>query len=376
MQKEQMQKYNFFKFQDGSEDNISMMLYCYEAAIYNIFKNITDFKRKVGISLFLKDINPLLWQNDTTGAFRITNLSRCIQSLWPEFIKINEYIKKDDSDAISFLESLLDQGQFVILQTPFQYLKYFIRYDPHFDMKLYQEEQNHVVIVLHHEGDKVYFVDKQLYLVRAEYDVPFELNSQISVIQKSELALAINKYMKCSTLELSSNLWQNHPSSEEVINFIEKTIEGYPPRIEKENGYTRYFGAAAYEKLLELCNSNMDLTKYFCTVGRTLQDCVAFDIWMLHGSRLILWEYFVLLRDEGILFPKIEELIKTLDAAIKQWKIIETAINRQVMRNCYVLNQRVGKQVAVAIEIEKNINSLLIDYCKFCRLSLDKEPVL
>lgn len=189
MKKCDLKDLNFFLLSDGEEDTVSLQLNCLESSIYNILKNSINIDKNVIASLFIRDINPSLWLHNTDNTLRINNESKNLTPLWSKYIKLNEYVKIQEKDSIDLLKWLLDEGHMVIVQTVFEKMKFYHKYDPNFDLNTYyQGPQNHVNILLHYEDDKIYFAEKAPYSVNKDNYVTYDLNSQIGVAPISELA--------------------------------------------------------------------------------------------------------------------------------------------------------------------------------------------
>jgi hypothetical protein len=114
MQKSDLERLYFFQNKDGSTDIVADSLNCFGSSVYNIVKNSNNIDENLIIPLFIRDINPTLWYNTTSGVFRIYNQSRNLTPLWQNYIRVNRDIKKRDKNSVHFLESLLDKGQMVI----------------------------------------------------------------------------------------------------------------------------------------------------------------------------------------------------------------------------------------------------------------------
>lgn len=76
MNKYDLKALNFFKFNDGKEDFVSLQLNCMESSIYNILKNSVSIDKSLITSLFIRDINPALWLSKTDNTLRINNAVR------------------------------------------------------------------------------------------------------------------------------------------------------------------------------------------------------------------------------------------------------------------------------------------------------------
>lgn len=105
--KTDLNEFLFFLNRDNSEDKLAMALSCYEASIYNILKNSGQLDKNLIIPLFLRDINPILTYEEDTGVFFITNENSNYSPVWHKYIKLINYVREQDNNAIAFLESLV-----------------------------------------------------------------------------------------------------------------------------------------------------------------------------------------------------------------------------------------------------------------------------
>jgi hypothetical protein len=241
MQKSDLKDLWFYQHRDGSPDGLALQLNCFEASLYHIIKNSSQLGRNLIVPLFIRDINPTLWYNNSTGVFRIYNISRNISPLWTKYIKLNQYVKKQDKNSVHFLESLLDEGHMVILQTVFERVKFYHKYDSEYDLNIYHQGiENHVNIILHHEGDKIYFAEKIPYTVNEDNYVPYEFNSQIGVAPKSEIEESCNFFMRCHTLDVNEDELNKTASfRNKIAEHIRTIADNYIGGIVQDGVYTK-----------------------------------------------------------------------------------------------------------------------------------------
>ncbi|PYG86988.1 hypothetical protein LY28_02610 [Ruminiclostridium sufflavum DSM 19573] len=357
-----LKKLTFFVGSDGKHDETAMALNCFEAAVYNLSKNSGKLDKSQIVPLFIKDINPVLCYEDATGVFSFTSQSSNLQALWHKHIKLNQYVKEQDKNALPFLESLIDKGQMVILQTVFQRIKYYAEYNPDFDLSTYfHGAAPHVNIVVFHEDDKIYYAEKQPYRIRIENFVPYELNNQIGVIKKSDMEEACNFYLRCYTLDFTDeDMVRDAFYREDIVRFIHEISDNYDGRTEQLNGFTKYYGNYAYNRFVELCDNGTDIKKYLHTERWGLFDKMTFDIWMTHGSRQILFEYVVQEIKERGCTENLILLKNTLSESIEKWKLFERVMSRLVKsRRSTFLSPKITHQIKNIIEIEDRLNGLL-----------------
>ncbi|MDF2986918.1 MAG: hypothetical protein K0R50_2428 [Eubacterium sp.] len=364
MQKSDLDNFCFFKNKDGTYDVVSMALNCFEASVYNVVKNNKALEKDQVIPLFINDLNPTLWFNNTSGIFRIYNQSRNLSPLWKKYITVHKVVKKRDKNAAAFLESLLDIGQMVIIQTVFERVKHLAWYNPNFDLDLYYEgEEQHANIAVYHEDDRIYFSEKIPYNIHKENYVPYEYNSQIGVALKSEIEEACNYFLRCYTLEVNEReLNSGNTLENDIVNIIHAMADNFKGDVEEVNGYTRCYGTSALEKLKEYCNEGIDLKKYFITQGWTIKDRVAFDIWMFHGSRQILLEYLILKEKRHGGNPGFTLLKESLSEAIIQWQTLERSISKLLQSGFTKLNPKIGMRIDNLLVVENNLNNQLKAY--------------
>ncbi len=365
MEKFDLKTLSFFSKPNGSVDHTAMSLYCFESAVYNITKNSGYIEREMAKSLFLRNIHPTFWYNAETGSFRINNKSINLIPIWHKYIKINKYVKKQDKNSISFLESLLDSGNMVILQTVFERISFYQKYNPEFDCKDYfQGEANHANIVLYHDEDKFYFVDKIPYCVNKNF-VPYEDNKYIGVASKIDFEDACNYFMRCYTIDMDlQQLKDKDLINSDINTFILEMTNTFAGTENSKEGYTLYHGITAWEKLIEFCEKEADLKNYFHTQGWTMYDRICFDIWMLHSSRLILLEYLLQRKNSSSCNENFSRLIDALVKSINQIKLLEKAMAKRVISRKSLLDAKIADRVKDILQIENLLNDLLKDFCK------------
>lgn len=364
LKKTDLNEFWFFLNKDNSEDKLAMALSCYEAAIYNIVKNNAQLGKSLIIPLFLRDINPILTYEEDTGVFSITNENSNYAPVWHKYIKLISYVKEQDNHAIEFLESLLDQGQMVMLQTVFQKIKYYTEYNPDFDLNSYiNGAAPHVNILLYHEDDKFYYAEKVPHRINLNNFVPYQFNNQIGVIQKKDMEEACNFYLKCYTLDMDAQFIKEYLKHEDIVSYIHTISTNFPGKTIQAKGITKYYGISALEKIIDICNEEIDIKKYKHTANWALYDKLTFDFWMLHGSRYILFEYIIQeIRDVG----EKEELIQlreTLYDSIFQWRLLERVLSKLIKSSRSTqLNEKIAIRFRKLLEIEKRLNEMLRNF--------------
>lgn len=365
LQKSDLKHLTFFRKQNGIADHTAMSLYCFESAVYNIIKNSTAVESKLVKPLFLRNIQPTFWYNDETGIFRINNESISLVPLWHKYISITKHVKIKDKGSIRFLESLLDKGHMVILQTVFERVKFYQKYHPEFDFNnYYRGEANHANIILFHEADKFYFVDKLPYCVNENF-VSYEDNNSIGVANKSDLEEALNYFMRCYTLDFDVQQFKNKEALySSIIAYIGEIACSFTGTTISKHGYTLYHGILAWEKLIEFCEKGVDIKDYFYTQGWTRYDRICFDIWMLHGSRLILLEYLVQLKKSSGCVDDFSLLINTLVKSINQIKLLEKVLAKRAISRNSKLDNRIADRIKAIIETENTLHKSLKAFAK------------
>jgi hypothetical protein len=364
MKKSDLDNFYFFKSIDGENDIVAMELNCFEASVYNIIKNMNLINKDSIVPLFIRDITPTLWYNSTTGIFRLNNQSKDIIPLWHKYVNIHKYVMKHDKGSLRFLEALLDKGQMVIVQTVFEILNYYVKYDPEYDLNQYYEgEANHANIVLFHEEDKIYFAEKMPFNINEKNFVPYEFNSQIGVAQKSDIQKACNYFLRCYTLEVDEHGLKNDKAiQEDVCKLIHDISGNHFACSEELDGYTRYYGIEAMKKLIEFCDQGLSLNNYFHTQGWEMWDRISFDMWMVFGSRKMLKEYVILL-NKGDKYSEFNELlINTLEEALVQWALVGRIMVREVRAGSNCLTPKIGERIRKLTELENKLNEQLKNF--------------
>ncbi|QNU65827.1 hypothetical protein EHE19_013085 [Ruminiclostridium herbifermentans] len=364
MKKTDLNDLSFFLNKDNSEDKLAMALSCYEAAIYNIVKNSNQLDKSIIIPLFIRDINPILTYEEETGVFFITNENSNYAPVWHKYIKLITYVKERDKHAIEFLESLLDKGHMVMLQTVFQKIKYYAEYDPDFDLNSYfNGAAPHVNILLYHEADKFYYAEKIPNRINLNNFVPYQFNNQIGVIEKKDMEEACNFYLRCHILDMDKQYINENLKHEDIVSYIHAISENFVGKTLSDKGITKYYGISAFEKIIDICNAGVDIKKYKHTANWALHDKLTFDMWMIHGSRQILLEYIIReIQDVG----KKENLMRlsdTLEELIFQWRHLESVLAKYTKSTRTTqLNEKIANKFRKLLALEKELNEMLINF--------------
>jgi hypothetical protein len=366
MKKSDLENFYFYNNRDGSEDIIAISLNCFEASIYNVVKNSYKLPKDILLPLCLKEIYPSFSYNEATGVFRLLNLNQRVIPIWSKYIKINKVVRKRDSQSIKFLEDLLDKGQMVMVQTAFANVRFLKWWDPNYDLNTFLEgEGHHIMIVVYHEGDKIYYAEKVPELINKDYFVPYELNEQIGVAFKSEIEDASNYFLRCYTLDVNIDSINETKSFKKQINdYMHNLAASYSPCTESVDGTTNYYGIEAYRKFAEFCDEGRDLKDYFITMGWSITERVAYDIWMVYGSRTILKEYINSIKSDNTEnYHWQKPLIETLRKDIIEWKRLEKLVVKLTSSGCQRLNNEISNQIHNIISMEDKMNILLKEFC-------------
>ncbi len=359
MKKSDLKDLSFFKEKVGTPDMFSLQLNCFEASVYNILLNQFKLDKKLIAALFIRDVNPTFWRNSTTGVFRLYNLSRNLVSLWTKYVRVNTYVREGDSGAVGFIESLLDQGHMVILDTVFEILSFYSKYNPDFDMKDFRPGvDDHNNIILCHDTENFYYVEKLPYTVTMENYIPYESNAQIGVISKREIEKACSHYMRCCTVEADVGNLTGNAFKTEVAGLFHAIAGNFLAPEVQDGLYTRYYGKEAMERFAELCDEGCSLEAYYKTEGWPMLDRICFDIWMIHGARTILLEYINIMNgDMG--YSGDPQLLKGKIIETKeQWELIETILNK-MLRTKKPLDRNIGDRIRQLLAEEIELIELL-----------------
>jgi hypothetical protein len=367
MKKSDLENFCFYKNKDGSDDIVAMSLNCFEASVYNMVKNSYPLEKDILLPLFLKEIYPVLWYNNTSGVFRLFNQNRIVAPLWTRYIQVDRHVRRRDANSIQFLESLLDKGQMVMIQTAFSYVRFLTWWNPDYDFSTFLDgEEYHVMIVAYHEDDKIFYVEKMPYNIHKENFVPYELNKQIGVAFKSEIEDACNYFLRCFTLNVNiQNISDKKIFQNQANNFIRDMADCYKPHIENADEHTKYYGIEAYRKFAEFCEEGRDLNKYFITTGWSIANRINYDCWMIYGPRRILIKYISSIESSNIENTQMQKLlIETIKEDILHWEKLERSIVKLIISGSGRLNDKISNKMYKIIDIEDKLNMLLKDFCK------------
>ncbi len=359
MMESDLKDLSFFTEKDGTRDMFSMQLNCFESSVYNILLNQFKMNKKQIAALFIRDINPTFWINRTTGSYRMYNLSRNITPLWTKYVKVNTYLREGDRESVRFIEELLNQGHMVIVTTVFEVLSFYRRYDPAYDINDYSPAvEDHNFIILHHDNEYFYYVEKLPYTVIMDNYVPYEFNHQIGIIPKSDMERALSHYMRCCTLEFNEEQLSGEEFKKDVADLFHKMSENFGANQIQDGPYTRYYGKQAIKQFAGLCDEQFSLENYYNTVGWPVLDRVSFDIWMLHGSRAILLDYINLNKGELDYSEDPELLLEKVVETKTQWEVMEKTLNKRILTG-KPLDSKVGDRLRIQLASEIALSELL-----------------
>ncbi len=358
MNSSNLESLNFFLNKNGGKDAVSYSLNCFEACVCNILKNKYIDERDLLAALFLREINTTLWVNDTTGIFRIYNLNDNIIPPWRSFVKVEQFVKRQDNTSLQFLERLLDMGQMVMIQTVFEKIKYYVWYDTESDINHFDDgDYNHVSMVVCHGDDKLYFAEKMPYNLNMSLFVPCDSNKEIGVGYKKEFRQAFDYFLRCFTVSVDEAALRDPAVyKKELKETLLKITDGYSASTQNVNGYTRYYGAASLQKLTEFCENAVSLQNYYITPNWQLLGNVAFDLWMIKGARCILKEY-VKARSERSENPEsLDLLMELLTKSVMYWDNLSAMFVKVIKSDGMRLNVKMADFVRRIIGLENELN--------------------
>ncbi len=350
---------SFFKEKDGTTDMFSLQLNCFETSVYNILLNQFKLDKKQIAALFIRDINPTCWINRTTGNYRMYNLSRNITPLWTKYVKVNTYVREGDRESVKYIEELLNRGQMVIINTIFEILSFYRRYNPAYDTKDYNPgAEDHFCIILHHDMENFYYVEKIPYTVIMDNYVPYEFNNQIGIIPKCDIERATNLYMKCCSLEVREDELNGEELKKDVANLFQRMADNFSAPEIQDGLYTRYYGKQAIEQFAGLCDEQFNMEDYYKSEGWPVLDRISYDIWMLHGARALLLEYIKLKKVELDYSGNPELLLAKVLETKTQWEIMEKTLNKNVLLG-EPLDSKIGDRLRQQLTSEIALSELL-----------------
>ncbi len=358
MKVSELKNLQFFQNSSGTDDLVSMSLNCFDATVYTTLKNNKNISRKKRLELFVRDINPVLWYHPDSGLFRLCNQSRNITPLWREYIGLNIYTMKDDKNAMSVLENLLDKNDMVLIQTVFYKLPFINWYDPNAEYQSFvEDEQEHVLNIVAQDQNNFYYAEKIPYNINKSNFIPSEQNKYIGVISKKEMDEVCRYFLRCYTLEVSNSIYESQYDNG-IGSFLKKVLENYEVQDEENNGYIRCYGRNSLYKLKEFCMQGKDIKLFFQPDGWTLPNRVAFDIWMIFSSRQVLREYFLEINK-----TRKSELIRTITDllynVVKIWVMLSNVFAKRIQTGDTILTPKNAGVVDKLIDSEETLFGLI-----------------
>ncbi|HEX3029373.1 MAG TPA: hypothetical protein VHT34_08740 [Clostridia bacterium] len=358
MQFDDLASYKFYFDKEGEDDRIATAIDCFETCIYIILKNKYPDEGDMITPLFLREINPTLWIDNTTGIFRIHNPNDNIIPLWKKFVKVEQLEKRHDEPAMQLLESLLEKNQMVMVQTVFAKIKYYAWHNPEYDVNTFVDGcDNHVSLVLGCEDDKIYFLDKKPYNLDMQYFVPCDFNREISIGDKKEFQEAFNYLLRCYVPSLDeAKVKEPAVYEKDLKEMLLKITEDYYAPAENVNGITKYYGASALQKLIEMCEAGEDIQNYYIIPDWQLLGNVTFDLWLIKGARSIMKEY-VKDKAEKIKKPeRLYRLIELLTKSVMYWDNLSAMFVKVIKSDGMRLNEKIANFVRKITSLENELN--------------------
>ncbi len=360
MQLDKLASFKFYFDKFGEEDKIATAMNCFEACIYAILKNKYPEEADMITSLFLREINPTLWIDNTTGTFRIHNPNDKIIPLWRKFVKVEQLEKQHDESAIQLLESMLDENQMVMIQTVFAKIKYYVWYNPEYDVSTFVDGyHNHVSLVLGYEDDKIYFIDKKPYNLDMQHFVPCDFNREISIGDKKEFQEAFSHLLRCYVPSLDeAKVKEPDIYEKELREMLQKITEEYFAPAEEVDSITKYYGALALQKLIEMCEMGKDIRNYYIIPNWELLGNITFDLWLIKGARCILKEYVKAKAQKTENPESLARLIELLTLSELYWDTLSRLFVK-IIRSEMRLNEKIADYVKKIISLENELNKEL-----------------
>lgn len=347
---------------DGRFDDVLEKLSCWEKGIYYSLKLKYDFSIATPYCLFINE-SSLFISLDEEG--ELAELGVMLAHANGDIIEIKKH-EKQSENPLNLLESLLKQGEPVILETVVEKLKFLKFYRPDFNIQAFQP--GHVFLAVHHDSDYLYYVEDEFNL-NLENHLRYPNNRTIGMVPKRDLIEAFAYYLNCYTVVLKEdNIFK---IKERVPELIRQTVWNYEHmESERVEGIEKHYGRVALVKLITLCESGrFQLDRTVPSFGVSLFHVLELRLLNIYMRRQLLYsglkEYF-----DGLDEIDLSVLDATFQKDIDAWMGLKKLINDKYNQSFFDVAAEVKKQLSVILSCEDRLFEYLDKLYKeyLCRL--------
>ncbi|MEF2964958.1 hypothetical protein V3851_03870 [Paenibacillus sp. M1] len=273
-------------------------------------------------------------------------------------IKKNRFESRDrGEEALEVIDSLLDKGNVVFVNTLMKAVPYYKTYKKELNKDDVELADSHYFLIVDKDDERYYYLDNYLNHNKANF-TPYEKNKSMGVANKAEFVQAFNYQFRCFTIDINAKELAKLPGRfHELFNAI---IENYKGTDSKSDILS---GRKVIEKYIEYCDSR----------AIKLDDAIPrrdHNVYSL--SRTI----FTRSTDRKRILLKIlkekddsEEsrlcLVHSLERNIASWELAINGITKRHFTKQYVLDRQLGQCFSNILETEDSLYDVMeteLDY--------------
>lgn len=340
----------YYYMEDGSLDPFTEYLTCFDEPLYFLLKN--KFGNLNPCEAFLRDTTFYLSQNSDGSIYDIGFLDNSINS---DLFKLKWYGGKGN-EALAQVETLLDSGELVMIQTDTRRVPFFKYYQGSNTDDNGVAVPGHVFLAVYHDKSRLYFVEAP-WNHHPNNFVPYEGNPSIGVINKEDLRFAFESFLNCITITLSE---EGLFKVDRIRTVIEKSIKNYEKRALNSDGFIFTYGKEAIEKLIEICQREfLYLNQEVMSYSLNLYGLLFWKFWDIIKRRDLLYEYF-LKYSKQFNNPDVDALIKIMADLKNAWRVISGdngIITGMYTAKKYLLDASLVKYFKDILDLEGQLNA-------------------
>lgn len=323
-----------FKYDNTGEVDIysQCILNCFEQKIYFVLKNQYSYIKNFPFAL-LNNISiyvPIVNQHYISRIY--TTDEGTI-----DFIHLNKtYCKggKEDSfdKTVCEIDSLLNKGKFVIVQTFIERLKFTRYYNP--EIPFSEHIPSHSFMIIDSDKENFYCLESEWVVNKNPLYIPCSYNSEFGVVNKFLLKESFDKYANLYTVILDKSVdYEEEIDNYAISNLLHSIEIYYSDKKDTSDNFIIYYGREALEILIQMCTegrNNLCEKIYIISESglKLTNDTLfyslkaSFDI--IIARKNLLLNYFIFILKPDCIYYK--DIVDALKNNIKCWQIITNLI--------------------------------------------------
>ena len=348
-----MEKYledSYYINRDGTPDEFvyslgHCSLVCAYLILKNSYENINEY-----CDIFLNDTTICLSQYED-------NNLETIRLNENEFIRNVFDFKQSEnkSDAFNELESLLDRGQRVFVQTVSQMLPFSRHYNPNFNMADFIP--GHGFLVVHHDEKFFYFVESPD-LANKLHLKTYKGNMEIGLLEKELAKKVFGAFCNIYTVDINKN--NLNASYSNFTYAIQQSIANYTRESDYNGSNRNFYGREAILRLIDICEEQSISLNQIAIHKRDYYDFFDWKIWTIKGARkalcLCLSKKDYDIKNKDISISIIEDALKK---NIDIWEKTFRLMGKKYFKGDFLLDGDFKKNFVAVLESEDEIIELL-----------------